>query len=215
MIFGALWGVIPGYLKAKLGVNEIISTLMLNYIAIAWNNFFLFGMWSDKGFQMSKKFPQEALLTRLSDIAKTYDIKALRGMALHLGLVFALIAAIVALFAGIAFVIGVDGLAESIHDAIKNDEITLEDIENMMSALGVLLVAFGIVGIIIGYGLLKGWTWMWYLAVILYGIGLILSFIALVGSHTLSNVVTLVIVIYALIVTCALQRDQTAAAYHA
>ncbi len=95
MIFGALWGVIPGYLKAKLGVNEIISTLMLNYIAIAWNNFFLFGMWSDKGFQMSKKFPQEALLTRLSDIAKTYDIKALRGMALHLGLVFALIAAIV------------------------------------------------------------------------------------------------------------------------
>lgn len=63
----------------------------------------------------------------------------------------------------------------------------------MMSALGVLLVAFGIVGIIIGYGLLKGWTWMWYLAVILYGIGLILSFIALVGSHTLSNVVTLVI----------------------
>ncbi len=107
--------------------------------------------------------------------------------------VITLIAAIVALFAGIAFVIGVDGLAESIHDAIKNDEITLEDIENMMSALGVLLVAFGIVGIIIGYGLLKGWTWMWYLAVILYGIGLILSFIALVGSHTLSNVVTLVI----------------------
>lgn len=95
MIFGALWGVIPGYLKAKLGVNEIISTLMLNYIAIAWNNFFLFGMWSDKGFQMSKKFPQAALLTRLSDIAKTYDIKAFRGMALHFGLVFALIAAIV------------------------------------------------------------------------------------------------------------------------
>ncbi len=95
MIFGALWGFIPGYLKAKLNVNEIISTLMLNYIAIAWNNFFLFGMWSDKGFQMSKKFPKAALLIRLSDIAKTYNIKELRGMALHLGLVFSLVAAIV------------------------------------------------------------------------------------------------------------------------
>jgi len=42
MFFGALWGFIPGYLKAKLGVNEIISTLMLNYIAVAWNNFFPF-----------------------------------------------------------------------------------------------------------------------------------------------------------------------------
>ena len=95
MVFGALWGVIPGLLKARLNVNEIISTLMLNYIAIAWNNFFLFGMWSDKGFQMSKKFPKEALLTRLSDIAKTYDIKALRGMTLHLGLFFAIFMAIV------------------------------------------------------------------------------------------------------------------------
>src|SRR5687768_3083743 len=43
---GALWGLIPGVLKARYSVNEIISTLMLNYIAIAWNNFFIFGVWS-------------------------------------------------------------------------------------------------------------------------------------------------------------------------
>ncbi|MCB0164174.1 MAG: ABC transporter permease, partial [Anaerolineae bacterium] len=30
---GALWGAIPGVLKAKLGVNEIISSLMLTYVA--------------------------------------------------------------------------------------------------------------------------------------------------------------------------------------
>ncbi len=32
--FGALWGLIPGYLKAIRGVNEVITTLLLNYIAI-------------------------------------------------------------------------------------------------------------------------------------------------------------------------------------
>jgi len=98
MIFGALWGFIPGYLKAKLGVNEIISTLMLNYVAVAWNNFFLFGKWSYQGFQMSEKFPKEALLLRLSDIAKKYNIKALQGMALHLGIILALVTAIIMYF---------------------------------------------------------------------------------------------------------------------
>ena len=33
-VFGAVWGWIPGYLKAQRGVNEVIVTLLLNYIAI-------------------------------------------------------------------------------------------------------------------------------------------------------------------------------------
>ncbi|MEM7727100.1 MAG: ABC transporter permease, partial [Cyanobacteria bacterium P01_A01_bin.45] len=33
-IFGGVWGLIPGYLKAVRGVNEVITTLLLNYIAI-------------------------------------------------------------------------------------------------------------------------------------------------------------------------------------
>ncbi|TAF09571.1 MAG: ABC transporter permease [Nostocales cyanobacterium] len=33
-IFGAAWGFIPGYLKAIKGVNEVITTLLLNYIAM-------------------------------------------------------------------------------------------------------------------------------------------------------------------------------------
>jgi len=32
--FGAVWGWIPGYLKAVRGVNEVITTLLLNYIAV-------------------------------------------------------------------------------------------------------------------------------------------------------------------------------------
>jgi ABC-type uncharacterized transport system permease subunit len=34
LIFGAFWGLIPGYLKAVRGVNEVITTLLLNYIAL-------------------------------------------------------------------------------------------------------------------------------------------------------------------------------------
>lgn len=34
ILFGGLWGWIPGYLKAMRGVNEVITTLLLNYIAI-------------------------------------------------------------------------------------------------------------------------------------------------------------------------------------
>ncbi|MBV9388632.1 MAG: ABC transporter permease, partial [Chroococcidiopsidaceae cyanobacterium CP_BM_ER_R8_30] len=32
-LFGAVWGLIPGYLKAVRGINEVISTLLLNYVA--------------------------------------------------------------------------------------------------------------------------------------------------------------------------------------
>ncbi|HAZ48633.1 MAG TPA: ABC transporter permease [Cyanobacteria bacterium UBA11369] len=33
-LLGAIWGLIPGYLKAIRGVNEVITTLLLNYIAL-------------------------------------------------------------------------------------------------------------------------------------------------------------------------------------
>ncbi len=33
MAFGAFWGFIPGYLKAKRGAHEVITTIMLNFIA--------------------------------------------------------------------------------------------------------------------------------------------------------------------------------------
>jgi ABC-type uncharacterized transport system permease subunit len=34
MLIGFLWGLIPGYLKAYLNANEIVSTLMLNFVAL-------------------------------------------------------------------------------------------------------------------------------------------------------------------------------------
>jgi simple sugar transport system permease protein len=88
---GALWGVIPGFLKARLGVNEIITSLMLNYVALAWIQFWVFGPWSEGGFQQTHVFPKEAWLPRLADFASSVPLFA--GLTTHLGLVFALVAA--------------------------------------------------------------------------------------------------------------------------
>ncbi len=96
MLAGSIWGFIPGYLKAKFNVNEIISTLMLNYIAVSWVNFWVFAVWSESGFQMSTKFPEGAFLPRLSEYAKT--IPLFRGLTTHFGLVLGIIAAIVLWF---------------------------------------------------------------------------------------------------------------------
>jgi ABC-type uncharacterized transport system permease subunit len=93
---GALWGLIPGLLKAKLNVNEIITTLMLNYIAISWNYFFIFAVWSEGGFEMSKVFPRNAWLPRLADYAQ--QVPLFRGLTTHLGLVFGILAAVLVWF---------------------------------------------------------------------------------------------------------------------
>ena len=83
-IAGALWGWVPGILKAKLNVNEVVTTLMMNYIAVSWSNFFIYAVWSEGGFQMSRVFPKSAWMPRLADYAE--QIPALRGLTTHAGL---------------------------------------------------------------------------------------------------------------------------------
>jgi len=92
-LFGGLWGFIPGLLKAKFNVNEIITTLMMNYIAIEFVNYFIYAVWSERGFQMSRMFQRNAWLPRLSDYANQFP--GLSGLTTHMGLVFAIIAAFI------------------------------------------------------------------------------------------------------------------------
>ena len=84
---GAAWGFIPGLLRARLGVNEIITTLMLNYVALAWIQFWVFGPWSEGGFQQTETFPREAWLPPAHRLRRA--ISVLSGLTTHLGLVFA------------------------------------------------------------------------------------------------------------------------------
>ena len=89
---GAFWGAIPGVLKARWGVNEIISSLMLTYVAIQYNNYFVYGRWAAGGFGLTAPFPKTAWFPRLADYSQL--LPALRGMTVHLGILYALVAAV-------------------------------------------------------------------------------------------------------------------------
>jgi simple sugar transport system permease protein len=67
-IAGGVWAAMAGYLRARWNVNEIISTLMLNYIAIHLMDYFVYGPWRDPaslGFPMTAPFPDVARLPLL------------------------------------------------------------------------------------------------------------------------------------------------------
>ncbi len=62
---GAAWGFLPALLKAKLGVNEIITTLMMNYIAFYLVQYLILGPWRGqevRGFAYTDRFPPDAVL---------------------------------------------------------------------------------------------------------------------------------------------------------
>ncbi|MFQ6014670.1 MAG: ABC transporter permease [Anaerolineae bacterium] len=65
---GALWGFIPGILKAKLRANEVITSLMMVYIASELVNYLVYGPWkgaAEWGFPYTDKFSLSAQLPRL------------------------------------------------------------------------------------------------------------------------------------------------------
>lgn len=62
---GAAWGFIPGILKAKLHVSELLSTVMLNYIAAQFYTFCLRGPMLDPAeITMGSGTPQSMRLTK-------------------------------------------------------------------------------------------------------------------------------------------------------
>ncbi|MFQ5691946.1 MAG: ABC transporter permease [Nitrospinota bacterium] len=85
LLAGALWGLIPAYLKARHGVNEIITTLMMNYIAILWVSYLVYGPWrSPSNFPITNVFPDEATLVPFGDTRLTwgfiYALVAVAGL---------------------------------------------------------------------------------------------------------------------------------------
>jgi general nucleoside transport system permease protein len=61
---GAIWGGIPGVLKARMGVNEILSTVMMNAIALQLANYLLRGPMIDPDeIERGTRIAQSALTT--------------------------------------------------------------------------------------------------------------------------------------------------------
>ena len=92
LVGGAIWGAIPGALKAYFNVSEILSTIMLNIVAVQLMNFLLRGPLIDPGeIERGTRIPQTARLPEASDLPMLSD-----SLNLHSGIVIALIAALFA-----------------------------------------------------------------------------------------------------------------------
>ena len=89
LVGGAIWGGIPGYLKAFWGVNEILSTIMLNVVAVQLMNFLLRGPLIDPGeIERGTRIPQTERLPEAADLPLI-----LGDDRLHIGFLIAVIAA--------------------------------------------------------------------------------------------------------------------------
>jgi len=85
-VAGAVWALLPAALRLYARTNEIITTLMLNYIAMLWVDFLVYGPWKDPqafGFPFTPPLPQAARLPTLA------------GSRVHLGLLLGLVAAVI------------------------------------------------------------------------------------------------------------------------
>ncbi len=48
---GAVWGAIPGFLKARFGAHEVVTTIMMNYISYRLSDWLLNGPMKARGFR--------------------------------------------------------------------------------------------------------------------------------------------------------------------
>jgi simple sugar transport system permease protein len=89
---GALWGAIPGALKAYYGVNEILSTIMLNVVAVQLMNYLLRGPLIDPAeIERGTRIPQTERLPESADLPLLFG-----SGRLHIGPLIAIAAAVAA-----------------------------------------------------------------------------------------------------------------------
>ncbi|MEA1911652.1 MAG: ABC transporter permease [Spirochaetota bacterium] len=89
-IGGAIWGGIAGWMRAYLNVNEILSTVMLNYVAIQVYMFLIRGPLIDpKEVSYGTGVPQTAVFSKTAWLTRLIP-----GTRLHTGIIIAVILAI-------------------------------------------------------------------------------------------------------------------------
>jgi len=84
-IMGGLWAGVAGVLKAKIRVNEIIVTLLMNYIAISIVSFLVYGPWKDPN---GHNFPLTAQFADFARLTSFFNTRLHTGFLLAIVLVF-------------------------------------------------------------------------------------------------------------------------------
>jgi len=96
---GAVWGGIPGYLKAKRGVHEVVTTIMLNWIAVAFTQYLTMAYkpadtWIPHTFEIAKS----AQLSRLARYLNLIGIDFPKSNLLNTAVLLAILTAIFAAY---------------------------------------------------------------------------------------------------------------------
>jgi simple sugar transport system permease protein len=76
-IAGGFWGFIPAILKLRMRANEIIVTLMFNYLAIFFLDYLVYGPWKDPisfGFPMTREFSASAIVGKIGNTGLNWGI---------------------------------------------------------------------------------------------------------------------------------------------
>lgn len=82
MVGGGLWGMLTAWLKSRFGASELITSIMLNYIAIRLVAFFVTGPMKEPG----GAFPQSAMIAQTAQLPRLVP-----QTRLHAGLLLALL----------------------------------------------------------------------------------------------------------------------------
>jgi simple sugar transport system permease protein len=92
MLAGGLWAIIPGLLKAFTGAHEVITTIMMNFIALAWINYLVRpekGSFAVPATLHTPSVPQHVRMPRLSNLFEVFQ-----GSTVNYTLFIALAAAV-------------------------------------------------------------------------------------------------------------------------
>jgi general nucleoside transport system permease protein len=93
LVAGALWAFIPGLLKAKFNVHEVVSTIMMNWIAY-WTIYYIVpGYFKGEFLETESKKLAESDTLRTPFLTEMFD-----GSYINLGLFLAVIAVIIIAF---------------------------------------------------------------------------------------------------------------------
>jgi simple sugar transport system permease protein len=81
-IAGGLWGAIPGVLKIKRGLNEMIVSIMLNYVAVLFMGLMYTSLLRDGSVPQTPAVPEATQLARIvPDLRVTWGIVIAIGVA--------------------------------------------------------------------------------------------------------------------------------------
>ena len=91
-VFGALWGAIPGLLKAYRNVHEVISSIMTNYIGMFLVNFIIINSIFDQGRGTTTRLPDSSALPSLG--LENIFTDGARASHINIGIFIAILVAI-------------------------------------------------------------------------------------------------------------------------